>query len=108
MANPNPSPSTRFKPGHSGGPGGPGKGRRATSELLKLIEERGADRAIAVKWLQEILQGDFRYFQAFLDRTEGKVTDLPDHKPEISALADAMRKAHEAALTADEPEIAGG
>lgn len=76
MANPNPSPATRFKPGQSGNPGGGSKKRRATDEILALIAEKKADRAIAAKWLQAILEGDFRYFQAYLDRVEGKVPDV--------------------------------
>jgi hypothetical protein len=70
---PPPPEHSRWKPGQSGNPQGHSKGRRATSELLKLIEEKGADRAIATKWLQMILDGDFRYMKEYIDRVEGKV-----------------------------------
>jgi hypothetical protein len=78
----NPQNLKPWKPGQSGNPAGSSKGRRATSELLKLIDEKGADRAIAVKWLNAILEGDFRYFKEFLDRIEGKVTQVVDVKSE--------------------------
>jgi hypothetical protein len=79
VANPNPKPPpehTRWKPGQSGNPAGHSRGRRATDELIRLIEEKGADRAIATKWLQAMLEGDFRYFAAYLERVEGKVVEI--------------------------------
>jgi hypothetical protein len=65
----------QFKPGQSGNPGGRPKGRRAVDDLLDLIQEKGADRAVAVKWLEAILAGDFRYMKEYLERKDGKVPD---------------------------------
>ncbi len=38
MANPNPSPATRFKPGRSGNPAGRPKGRTLGARLCELLE----------------------------------------------------------------------
>lgn len=74
MANPNPSPATRFKKGNPGGPGAP-RGPRWTTKLIHLIEESGAEKAILKVWLKAILEGDYRYFKEFLERVDGKVID---------------------------------
>ena len=76
MANPNPSPATRFKKGNPGGPGGYSNKRRFTDGLLKLIEEKGAEPHILALWLRKILKDeDFRYFNAMLERVEGKLLE---------------------------------
>ena len=43
--------------------------------MLKLVDAKLADPAIATMWLKNVLQGDFRFFKEYLDRTEGKVPD---------------------------------
>jgi hypothetical protein len=86
VANLNPSVEnlTPWQPGQSGNPGGYSSGRRITTALLKLIEEQGADNALALTWLamamgdHKTLDGrkpDFRFFKELLDRVEGKVPD---------------------------------
>ncbi len=67
----------QFKPGQAGNPAGYSRGRRAVDDLLDLIAEKKADRAIAAKWLEMMLKGDFRYLQAYLERRDGKVKDVP-------------------------------
>ncbi len=55
MANPNPSPSTRFKPGQSGNPGGKSEGQRAAEiETARISAEI---RLKMVSSLQEKLEG---------------------------------------------------
>lgn len=55
MANPNPSPETRFKPGQSGNPGGKSAGQRAAEiEASRIAAEL---RLQALTSLQESLRG---------------------------------------------------
>ena len=83
MANPNPSPETRFQPGNTSGKGAP-RGPRITTRLLKLLEERKSDEDVAEVWLaaalgdEEMLRGrkpNFAFFKELLDRVEGKPAD---------------------------------
>jgi hypothetical protein len=83
VANPNPSPATRFKPKWKGGPGGYPPRRRITDALAELIEEKDAYRAIAALWLKEMLGGDFRYVKEAVDRLEGKVADKIEERKEV-------------------------
>ncbi len=54
MANPNPSPATRFKPGESGNPGGKSEGQRAAEiEAARIAAEL---RLKALSSLQEIVE----------------------------------------------------
>ena len=82
MANPNPSPETRFQPGRSGNPGGKPKGRSVTSRLRELLEEPSLAKGregkvildrIAEQIVRRCLKGDYRFVETLLDRTEGKV-----------------------------------
>lgn len=75
MPTPPPPKEHQFKPGQSGNPAGYSRGRRAVDDLLDLIAEKKADKAIAAKWLQAILEGDFRYMKEYLERRDGKVKD---------------------------------
>jgi hypothetical protein len=67
-----------WQPGQSGNPTGYSRGRRAIDDLLDLIDERGAGRAVSEKWLEMLLAGEFRFFKEFLDRRDGR----PDRAPE--------------------------
>jgi hypothetical protein len=77
VANPNPKTDhlEPWQPGQSGNPAGYSRKRRATDNLLSLIDRGEADDQIAEMWLKMILSGDFRFFKEYLDRTEGKVPD---------------------------------
>jgi hypothetical protein len=71
MANPNPSPRTRFRPGNPGGPGRP-RLSAITVELRRQLGDEATAEALARLWLARVLAGDFRYLKALLDRVEGK------------------------------------
>jgi hypothetical protein len=101
-----------WKPGQSGNPNGYSRGRRTTDAILKLIAEKGAEEAIARVWLKALLEGDFRFFKEFLDRTEGKTPDtinikthddLPPADPDIDAKAAAVLKELGIARATDTP-----
>lgn len=93
MANPNPSPSTRFKPGQSGNPSG-----RSSEELMKLNEAAriAADLKLkALSCLQEYVNGEdinaaqilgalmsadaLRLFKEVEDRAHGTPKQAVDH-----------------------------
>lgn len=87
MANPNPSPSTRFQPGQSGNPGGMRPGTRSVTSRLRDLLEKGEVGGKPIKdgrqvadllaevILKGALKGDYRFAAMVLDRTEGKVPD---------------------------------
>jgi hypothetical protein len=98
VANPNPPLQNLkpWKPGETGNPAGYSKGRRATDNMLKLIDKtKGADELIAQMWLKSVLKGDFKFFKEYLERTEGKVKDAPEDNGDTSVTAAAMAKADE-------------
>lgn len=81
MANPNPSPATRFQAGQTGNPGGRPKGRSVTSRLRELLEQHGLGGdeeaktnldLIAERIIAACLNGDHKFIETLLDRTEGK------------------------------------
>lgn len=80
MANPNPSPKTRFKKGTSGNPGGRPKGLRE-----RIRQEIGEDGDEAVRMLLKALRGrkvrpdQFKAAQDLLDRGFGKATQPMEH-----------------------------
>lgn len=39
--------------------------------MLELVDERKADRGLALVWLREALAGNRHFFKMLLDRTEG-------------------------------------
>ena len=67
-----------WQPGQSGNPAGYSRGRRAIDDLLELIHEKGQERVVSEVWLQQMLEGDFRFFKEYLDRKDGQ----PDQAPE--------------------------
>lgn len=89
MSNPNPSPSTRWKPGQSGNPAGSSKKARVTDALIRMLDRlEGADEDLARTWFAmatgrkellrdkqtgEMRKPDFPWFATLLERIEGKV-----------------------------------
>lgn len=69
----------RFKKGQSGNPGGRPKGRSIEAQLRKLLNEGEQGEKIAesiVKvGIQQALRGDFRFWNAIIERVDGKVAD---------------------------------
>ena len=64
----------RFRPGQSGNPKGRPPRKAAFDAMVEYVDEQGVTRAISELWLARMLAGDFRYFKAYLDRTDGKVS----------------------------------
>jgi hypothetical protein len=100
------NPDARWEPGQSGNPDGSSKGRRFSSELVRLITEQKADGAIARVWLQQILKANHRFWSFMLDRIEGPVNfaDLaltPMPEEEFSTIDP---KVIEAMLAAADPD----
>ena len=84
MANPNPSPENRFKPGWKGGPGAP-KGPRFTTRIMQLIEQGKLEDHVATAWLgmllgdERFLKGrkpNYQFFKEFLDRVDGPIAQV--------------------------------
>jgi hypothetical protein len=99
---PPPPEHSRWKKGQSGNPAGYSRDRRTSAAIVRLIDEKGATDAIARVWLKAMLEGDFRYFREFLERTEGKV-------PDRVALADDPDKKAPHRIPHDDPrELDGG
>lgn len=102
---------TPWKPGVSGNPAGYSSGRRLTTALVKMIEDKGADNAIVVTWMamalgdRTVLKGrtpDWRFFKELLDRIDGKVPDriideTPDDDEVILKWEDANAPDYDAA-----------
>ena len=75
---PFPNPDSQFRPGQSGNPSGSSKRQRIAGALIQLIDEKNADRKLALRWLNEALEGDFRFFHELLDRVDGPVMTRPE------------------------------
>jgi hypothetical protein len=77
MANPDPSPRTRWQPGQSGNPKGRPRTKPLTDRLREAIEavdDEGrsvADR-IVEKWIERASGGDVMALKEMLNRLEGK------------------------------------
>jgi hypothetical protein len=89
---PNPQhlrPQPPWPKGVSGNPKGrPPKGQ-AFADLLELIESTpGARNAISKVWLQKILKGDFKYFQEYVERMDGKVPAAEPEPIELPEIID--------------------
>jgi hypothetical protein len=59
--------------GKSGNPKGYSRKRREIDLLLVLIRKKNAQNDVTERWLQSILDGDFRYFKEFIDRKDGPI-----------------------------------
>ncbi len=84
---PFPSKKHQFPVGRSGNPTGGSKGRRVTAALVAMIEEKQADRSLALVWLNKALLGDRHFFRYLLDRVDGPAVT----EPETSAAAEDVQ-----------------
>ncbi len=67
----------QFKPGESGNPKGRPTGTSLTAIIKRVLAEKdgeGAERLIAVA-VRQAHKGDFRFWNALIERNEGKVAD---------------------------------
>lgn len=75
-----------WKPGESGNPAGRPKGKSITDELRKLVEDgkNGHDvaKALAEVATKYAAKGDFRFWNAIVDRLEGPVKQRHEHTGE--------------------------
>jgi hypothetical protein len=62
-----------FPEGKSGNPKGYSRKRREIDLLLTLMRKKKAQNEVTERWLQAILDGDFRYFNEFIDRKDGPI-----------------------------------
>ena len=104
MANPNPSPSSRFKPGQSGNPGGrkkgpvskvkeilSAKGQHPVEEILRLLPElRPAERAKI--WLELLAYCEARPKETEADKPDGEDERLTPEQ--LKALTVVARGTH--------------
>lgn len=72
MANPNPSPATRFKLGESGNPSGGRKHKPFTDLIYKMGMEKGYMESVVKAIYRQAIQGDMKAAQLLMDRVEGK------------------------------------
>lgn len=92
MANPNPSPATRFKKGQSGNPGGKTEGQRAaeiesariSAELrlktLSSLQEMVGDGPLSDEMLERLLNpATLKLFKDSEDRAHGSPKQAVDH-----------------------------
>jgi hypothetical protein len=89
MANPNPSPETRFKPGQSGNPGGKTEGQRAAEidaarisaemrlSILSSLQEKLTSGEIKVEDLLDA--ATLKLFKDSEDRAHGTPKQAVDH-----------------------------
>lgn len=85
MANPNPSPATRWKTGQSGNPGGRPAGESFASILRAALEaehkrEPSWRHALVLKAVRMAEAGDLEAMKWIADRTDGKVKDQTAHE----------------------------
>lgn len=110
MANPNPNPSTRFKKGQSGNPGGMTKARRQlldeAADMAAQVQHRLLEATVSMlrehpekEKVAELVTPDLRQImKELLDRAEGTAKQSVDHtssdgsmtpKLDLSGLSDA-------------------
>lgn len=75
MANPNPSPATRFQPGNKLGGNRPDPFKAA---LLRRMTEEDIEAAADV-FIAQFRRGDLNYIREFWDRTAGKAVARNEH-----------------------------
>jgi hypothetical protein len=98
VANPNPSPRTRFQPGQSANPGGRPK-QTVSARLRELLDERAGKPTkvqtkrdeIALAIFEEALARDHKFIETLLERTEGKV---PIAVQQTTLTPDVVKDAH--------------
>lgn len=77
MANPNPNPATRFKPGQSGNPGG-----RRADPLTQAVKAAMTDEdaaAVAATVIALAKDGNLQAVALLWDRLEGKAVARAEH-----------------------------
>ena len=77
MANPNPSPETRWQPGRSGNPGGSSRKRRLAAGLLEKMETEGWDARLLAVALERAAGGDLGFWREVRDMIDGKIVPEP-------------------------------
>ena len=110
MANPNPSPATRFQPGNRANPGGRPQTRPITAALLKELKSKGPngkDTKLALmvwKLVQLALAGDVAAQKAIMDRIEGTAVQAVTHAgPDGGAVELVIRRVPGRADAGDAP-----
>lgn len=88
MANPNPSPVTRWKPGQSANPGGRPAGESFAAILREALEAEHKKapswrHALVVKAVAMAAAGDLDALKWIADRTDGKVKDQVEQSGEV-------------------------
>jgi hypothetical protein len=80
VANPNPSPETRFKPGNPGGPGRKPGTKMLSTLLREALAEADEDdaKAIVRALIREARTGSIAHIKEVFDRTDGKATEADD------------------------------
>jgi hypothetical protein len=116
---PFPNPDTQFKPGQSGNPGGHSSGRRLASAIIRLLDEKGLDRDVALTLIAKALgrldildskipdgkggfrvekrTPDFAWFKQLMDVVDGPLgyrsdappTSVPTDEPKRIEIPDA-------------------
>lgn len=87
MANPNPSPETRFRSGRSGNPGGRPKGRSVTSRLRRLLlstkdlsgkpipDGKQLADLVAEVLVKQTLAGEFKFAKLLVERNDSRALE---------------------------------
>ncbi len=73
-----PPADTQFKPGQSGNPKGKERGPTITTMLRRIVEQDDKGKvveALARAGIDAAMKGDFRFWQAIVDRLDGPVQD---------------------------------
>jgi hypothetical protein len=90
MANPNPSPKTRFRKGQSGNPKGRIKLPDISEALAKILaDEKDGYTALEATLMAlraKAVKGDIRAAEALLDRAFGRPKQAIDHTTDGKAL----------------------
>ncbi|MHB8397322.1 MAG: hypothetical protein ACYDCI_00085 [Candidatus Limnocylindrales bacterium] len=93
---PFPNPDTQFKPGQSGNPGGHSSTRRLASAIIRLLDEEGLDRDVALTLVakalgrKDILKDrapDYVWFRELLDRVDGPLNARSDDPAPTTAVS---------------------
>jgi hypothetical protein len=72
MANPDPSPSTRFAPGVSGNPAGRPKTKPLTDRLREILADPAEVDRVVRSWIDGAAEGDVGALRTLLDWPAGR------------------------------------